>query len=100
MGGPVRLPGAGRGGEGQRDQARHAWARSEIDTGLQLQDAVDRGTEARLHVALHEIASGTRAHWDLQSIVLRRSADFAGASRAAREPASSQAARERTSLAG
>src|SRR6478752_4214682 len=57
MGGPVRLPGAGRGREGQRDQARDARARSEIDAGLQLQGAVNRGTEARFHVALHEVAS-------------------------------------------
>src|SRR5215475_14670914 len=46
VGGAVHLPGARRGREGQRHQARDARARSEIDAGLQLQVAVDRGTEA------------------------------------------------------
>ncbi len=85
LGRAARLPGDGRGGQGQHDQARHVGRQSARRARDVVQGAVERGARSRFHVALHEGAARARAHRHLQPELLRGSAGRPGAQGVSRE---------------
>src|SRR6516162_8868585 len=71
----------GRSRQGRRHQTRNVGRKSAGLPGIFIQVAVDRGPRSRLSLALHEISAESRAHWNLQSQLLRRGACRSGAPR-------------------
>ena len=84
---PRRLPGDGRGRQGQRDRARDVGREPAGRPGRVVQAALVRGARPRLPVAHREGAAGARADRHLQPLALRGGRRAEGAPRVARAAA-------------